>query len=192
MSSRYFSEKLPDHAIFSPSQPSWLNYSDEQIIERYCNMQATERGTRLHEWAAETIALNIRQSRTKKTLNMFINDAIGFRMIPENDFTHPTRFVYSEFFFGTCDAYSYSNKILRIHDLKTGKGPVHPEQLEIYAALFYLQEKLDPFENQTILRIYQNDDVAEWEPEPDRIKDIMALIVRKDKLLREYLGGLYG
>jgi len=190
MSYQYSSGVLPDHAIFSPSQPSWLNYSDEQTIERYCNAQAKEMGTRLHSWAAETIALNIRQSRSHKTLNMFINDAIGFRMIPENDITHPTRFVYSEFFFGTCDAYSYNNGVLRIHDLKTGKGPVHPEQLEIYAALFYLQEKLDPYKAQTILRIYQNDDVVEWEPEADRIKGIMDLIVKRDKLLREYLGGL--
>ena len=190
MSYQYSSGVLPDHAIFSPSQPSWLNYSDEQTIERYCNAQAKEMGTRLHSWAAETIALNIRQSRSHKTLNMFINDAIGFRMIPENDVTHSTRFVYSEFFFGTCDAYSYNNGVLRIHDLKTGKGPVHPEQLEIYAALFYLQEKLDPYKARTILRIYQNDDVAEWEPEADRIKGIMDLIVKRDKLLREYLGGL--
>ena len=190
MSYQYSSGTLPDHAIFSPSQPSWLNYSDEQTIERYCNAKAKEMGTRLHSWAAETIALNIRQSRSHKTLNMFINDAIGFRMTPENDITYPTRFVYSEFFFGTCDAYSYNNGVLRIHDLKTGKGPVHPEQLEIYAALFYLQEKMDPYKNQTILRIYQNDDVLEWEPEAERIKGIMDLIVKRDKLLREYLGGL--
>jgi len=183
-------ERLPDHAIFSPSQPSWLNYSDEQTIERYCKAQAKEMGTRLHEWAAETISLNIRQSRSHKTLNMFINDAIGFRMTPENEVTHPTRFVYSEFFFGTCDAYCYNNGVLRIHDLKTGKGPVHPEQLEIYAALFFLQEKLDPFKTQTILRIYQNDDVMEWEPEAEKIKGIMDLIVKRDKLLREYVGGL--
>lgn len=189
MSYLYSSDRLPDHAIFSPSQPSWLNYSEEQTIERYRNAQAKEMGTRLHSWAAETIALNIRQSRTHKTLNMFINDAIGFRMIPENEITHVTRFVYSEFFFGTCDAYSYNNRVLRIHDLKTGKGPVHPEQLEIYAALFYLQEKLDPFKNQTILRIYQNDDVMEWEPEQERIKEIMDLIVKRDKALREYVGG---
>lgn len=181
---------LPDHAVFSPSQPSWLNYTEEQTIERYQKAQATEMGTRLHAWAAETIALNIRQSRTHKTLNMFVNDAIGFRMTPENDDTHATRFVYSEFFFGTCDAYCYNNGVLRIHDLKTGKGPVHPEQLEIYAALFFLQEKQDPFKNQTILRIYQNDDVVEWEPEPERIKGIMDLIVDRDKALRNYLGGL--
>ena len=190
MSYQYSFDRLPDHAIFSPSQPSWLNYTEEQTIERYRKAQATEMGTRLHEWAAETISLNIRQSRTRKTLNMFINDAIGFHMIPEDDRTHATRFVYSEFFFGTCDAYCYNHGILRIHDLKTGKGPVHPEQLEIYAALFYLQEKLDPYKNQTILRIYQNDDVVEWEPDPERIKGIMDLIVDRDKILRDYLGGL--
>ena len=41
--------------------------------------------------------------------------------------------VYSERFFGTADAISFRNNVLRIHDLKTGKGPVHMEQLEVYA-----------------------------------------------------------
>ena len=181
--------RLPDHAIFSPSQPSWLNYSEDQMIERYKNAQAKDFGTRLHNWAAETIALNIRQARSHKTLNMFINDAIGFRMTPENDVTYPTRFVYSEYFFGTCDAYSFFNNVLRIHDLKTGKGPVHPEQLEIYAALFCLQEHVKPKDIRVILRIYQNDDCVEWEPDSEKIQDIMNFIIDRDKLIRKYIGG---
>ena len=39
------------HAVFSPSQCSWLRYDDEKAIEVYSNKKAAELGTRLHEWA---------------------------------------------------------------------------------------------------------------------------------------------
>lgn len=61
---------------------------------------------------------------------MYVNDAIGFKMTPEQPL------FYSENCFGTADAISYRNKLLRIHDLKTGLIPAHMEQLMIYAALF--------------------------------------------------------
>ena len=49
------------HAPFTASQPSWLNYSDEKVIEVYANKKAAEMGTRLHNWAAETIQLGLKQ-----------------------------------------------------------------------------------------------------------------------------------
>ena len=87
-------------------------------------------GTRLHEWAKKTIDLGLKQPRSKKTIYSYVNDAIGFKMDTE------VVLFYSERFFGTADAISFRDGILRIHDLKTGKIPAHIEQLEVYAALF--------------------------------------------------------
>ena len=39
------------HAVFSPSQCSWLRYDDEKALNVYVNKQASERGSRLHAWA---------------------------------------------------------------------------------------------------------------------------------------------
>ena len=71
------------HAPFSPSQPSWLRYDDEKALEVYENKKAADLGTRLHRWAKETIDLKIKQPKTKKTLYMYVNDAIGFGMDTE-------------------------------------------------------------------------------------------------------------
>lgn len=54
------------HAPFGASKSSWLRYSDEKVVEVYNNLQAAEMGTRLHEWAKQTIDLGIKQSRSKK------------------------------------------------------------------------------------------------------------------------------
>ena len=56
------------HAPFSPSQPSWLRYDDDKAIEVYENKKAAEYGTRIHQWAKDTIDLKIKQPKTKKTL----------------------------------------------------------------------------------------------------------------------------
>ena len=102
------------HAPFGASKSSWLRYSDDKIVEVYNNLQAAEIGTRLHEWAKQTIDLGIKQSRSKKTIYSYVNDAIGFNMSTE------VILFYSERFFGTADAISFRNNFLRIHDLKTG------------------------------------------------------------------------
>lgn len=54
------------HALFSPSQPSWLNYDEEQIEARVRNQYRTVLGTELHEFVASQIMLghkvtNVRQ-----------------------------------------------------------------------------------------------------------------------------------
>ena len=126
------------HAPFSPSQPAWLRYSDEKAIAVQQNKKAAELGTSLHAWAKETIDMGIKQPRSKKTLYAYVNDAIGFRMSTE------VVLYYSDRFFGTADAICFRNNKLRIHDLKTGIGPVHMEQLEVYAALFCLEYKIRP------------------------------------------------
>lgn len=86
-------------------------------------------------------------------------------------------------FSGTADAISFRNNFLRIHDLKTGRRPVHIEQLEIYAALFCLEYRVKPEEIQIELRIYQNDEILVHEPSADDIIQIMNKIVHCDKLL---------
>ena len=167
------------HAPFGASKSSWLRYSDEKIIEVYNNLQAAEMGTKLHEWAKQTIDLGIKQSRSKKTIYSYVNDAIGFNMSTE------VVLFYSENFFGTADAISFRNNFLRIHDLKTGRRPVHMEQLEIYAALFCLEYKVKPGDIRMELRIYQNDEILVHEPTAEDILPIMDKIVHVNKMLEK-------
>ena len=167
------------HAPFSPSQPSWIRYDDNKAIEVYMNRKASEMGTRLHAWAKDTIDLGLKQPRTKKTLYAYVNDAIGYRMETE------VVLFYSERFFGTADAISFRNNLLRIHDLKTGKHPANMEQLEVYAALFCLEYKVKPSDIKMELRIYQNDEVIVHIPESEDIVKIMQKIVSLDKLLEK-------
>ena len=172
------------HAPFGASKSSWLRYSDDKIVEVYNNLQAAEMGTRLHEWAKQTIDLGIKQSRSKKTIYSYVNDAIGFNMSTE------VVLFYSENFFGTADAISFRNNFLRIHDLKTGRRPVHMEQLEIYAALFCLEYKVKPGDIRMELRIYQNDEILVHEPTAEDILPIMDKIVHVNKMLEKIEGGV--
>lgn len=167
------------HAPFSPSQPSWLRYDDDKAVEVYLNRKAAEMGTKLHQWAKDTIDLGIKQPRSKKTIYSYVNDAIGYRMNTE------VVLFYSERFFGTADAISYKNGLLRIHDLKTGKRPVHMEQLLIYAALFCLEYKIKPGEIEFELRIYQNDEIEILKPTAEDILPIMDKIIRLDRITEQ-------
>lgn len=164
------------HAVFPASQSSWLRYDDEKALEVYANRKAAERGTKLHEWAKTTIDLGIKQPKSKKTIYQYVNDAIGFKMDTE------VVLFYSERFFGTADAISFRNNVLRIHDLKTGKSPVHMEQLMVYAALFCLEYNYKPHQIEIELRIYQNDEILYHKPEVDEIVPIMDKIIHLDKL----------
>ena len=167
------------HAIFSPSQPYWLRYDDNKAVEVMTNKQAADMGTKYHEWAKKTIDLGIKQPKSKKTLYAYVNDAIGYKMSTE------VVLYYSPRFFGTADSISFRNNFLRIHDLKTGKGPVHPEQLLVYAALFCLEYKIKPSEIDIELRLYQNDDILVIEPKADDIVPIIDKIIHLDKVLEK-------
>ena len=168
------------HAFLGASKFHWLNYSEEKLAESYFKHLAKEKGTELHEFAATCIRLGQKLPRSEKTLNMYVNDAIGFKMSTE------VVLYYSDKFFGTADAISFRNGVLRIHDLKTGKvGKIesHLEQLEIYAALFCLEYRIKPGDIEIELRVYKNDEVICHTPTAEDIVPIMDKIIHLNKLL---------
>lgn len=169
------------HAFLSASQYHWIRYDEEKIIDRYNKQLAVAKGTELHEFASRCIQLRQKLPKSKKTLNSFVNDAIGYRMASEQVL------FYSENCFGTADAIHFDEhkRFLRIHDLKTGITPAHFEQLMIYAAIFCLEYGYKPESIDMELRIYQNDEVVIMEPEAIDITNIMDTIVRFDKALNK-------
>lgn len=166
------------HAFLSASKYHWVNYDEEKLATTYSNFLAVQKGTKLHDFAAQCIELGQKLPKSKKTLNMYVNDAIGFRMTPEQVL------YYSDNCFGTADAISFRDGLLRIHDLKTGATPAHMEQLMIYAALFCLEYRMKPAEIGMELRLYQSDEILIHEPEVDEIVPIMDKIVSFDKLIQ--------
>jgi len=176
------SELEGKHAFFGGSKYQWINKTPEENVQAYKNHCATEYGTQLHEHAANCIKFKTKLAKTKNTLNMYVNDAIGYRMSPE------VPLKYSNEAFGTADAIAYDEKkkFLRIHDLKTGVGPTHMEQLEVYAAFFCLEYHIDPMDISMELRIYQNDEVKVFIPDPNDIKDIMEKTMASNKALYDY------
>ena len=167
------------HAFLGASKYHWINYDNEKLITTYRNYLAIEKGTLLHDFARRCIELGIKLPKSKKTLNSFVNDAIGFRMTPEQVL------YYSDNCFGTTDAISFKDNFLRIHDLKTGVTPANMNQLLIYAALFCLEYKKRPIDIHAELRIYQNDEIIVYEPAVEEIVPIMDKIISFDKLLNK-------
>lgn len=167
------------HAFLSASKYHWVRYSDDKFDKVYTTALAAARGTELHDFAAQAIRLGIKMPRTHTTLNDYVNDALGFRMTPEQVL------CFSANAFGTADAISFRKNILRIHDLKTGVIPAHMEQLEIYAALFCLEYEIPPHTIDMELRIYQNDDIVIHIPDPDAIAHIMDKIRTFDRRINE-------
>lgn len=163
------------HAFLSASKYHWVNYDEEKLAIAYSRFLATQKGTRLHDFACECIQLGIRLPKTKKTLNMYVNDAIGFRMETEQTL------FYSDNCFGTADAISFRQGFLRIHDLKTGITKASVTQLEVYAALFCLEYDKSPNDIGMELRLYQSDDILIHNPEREDILYIMDKIIVFDK-----------
>ena len=167
------------HAFLSASKYHWINYDEEKLSDTYLKYLATQRGTELHAFACQCIRLGVKLPRTRKTLNMYVNDAIGYKMTPEQPL------YYSENCFGTADAISFNKNLLRIHDLKTGVSPTSMHQLEIYAALFCLEYRKQPQDIDMELRIYQSGEVYVHEPPSDDILEIMDKIILFDKKIDE-------
>ena len=200
------------HAFLGASKSSWLNKSNDQLIESYARQYIPQIGTALHDIARKHIKHGFKLTRSSKkeillsviedyhipgyvvdaaidydavfdNLTNYVNESIGYRMVPEQIL------YYSENCFGTADAISqldsiFKQKLLRIHDLKTGTTPVHIEQLLIYAALFLLEYNTKPNEIDIELRIYQNNDIIEHIPSADELVPIIDRIITADKLLK--------
>lgn len=203
------------HAMFSPSQSSWLRYDDQTMLDRYTGKYRTALGTEIHEYAAIQINLYLKVSSVRnlvsglttyiytkyqglkqneygmllikhleympqevfETVKKYINDAIGFRMTPEQPL------YYSEYFFGTTDTICFRDNFLRIHDLKTGDKQARMEQLECYAALFCLEYKFKPSDIQMELRLYQSNEIIFHNPGPEEIDPIIEKIVYSTKMI---------
>ena len=165
------------HAFLGASKYHWINYDDDKLIESYSKFQATLNGTILHDFACQCITLGQKLPKSQKTLNMYVNDAIGFKMKPEQVL------YYSDNCFGTADAIVFRNNLLRIHDLKTGVTRAHMEQLEIYAALFCLEYNKKPSDIDMELRIYQNNEIIVHNPTVEDILPIMDKIISFDKII---------
>ena len=171
------------HSFLSPSKAYWLNDDDEQLVTRFRNSYATELGTILHDIARKHIKFGYKLNRNDRksiqldlldkgipgsvldglnfdaifaNLSAYVNDSIGFGMKPE------VVLYYSDNCFGTTDAISYSEKerLLRIHDYKSGTTPAKMEQLMIYAALFCLEYRVRTTNFACELRIYQNSEIV--------------------------------
>jgi len=101
------------HAFLGASKYHWVNYDDEKVALSYLRFLAVRKGTELHDFAERCINLRQRLPRSKKTLNSYVNDAIGFRMIPEQglEFTNNC--------YGTADSISFNNKILSLFNTES-------------------------------------------------------------------------
>lgn len=166
------------HSYLSPSQPSWLGYDDDKFDRVYTSHLQARKGDRLHKLAALLIRERQRLEDTGQTLNSYVNDAIGFRLSPEQTL------FWSDNAFGTADAIGIQGKKLRIFDLKTGLNKTSIEQLEAYAALFCLEYRYKPFEIEIELRIYQNDEVRVYNADPVAIDLIMKRYEYLDKRIQ--------
>ena len=193
------------HALLGASNYSWINYeSDEQLLRKFCSYYSTDIGTLLHEFAADRIKFGLRLTKSEKksalchllkrgiprsvinkldfdmifdNLMSYVNDSIGFHMEPE------VILYYSDNCFGTADAIAFDEKILRIHDLKTGVTPAHMEQLLIYSALFCLDNRIKPKDISYELRIYQGNEAVIYNPEPNEVLEYSEQIVRANKFI---------
>lgn len=195
------------HAFLGASNFHWVNWNDQIFENRYYSQFSTTIGTAIHALAHDCILNRTKLNKHDRHLieitlyhayipkdaydpddilmNLipFVNDAIGYHMSSE------ILLYYNNYCFGTCDAISFSEKerILRIHDLKTGMTTAHMEQLLIYAALFCLEYHKNPHQFKTELRIYQNFNIVVEEPDANDIETFMNLIQERSKTIMSYL-----
>lgn len=158
------------HAFLGASKSHWIRYDLEKMKRIWTNKFKSEEGTRKHKLAAFCIQERVRLQENESTLSMYVNDAIGFRMTPEQVL------FYNDDCFGTPDAISFRQGVLRIHDLKTGVHPASFDQILIYFALFCLEYATNPYDIEMIARIYQNDEVLEYVANGEEVQEIMNTI----------------
>lgn len=128
------------HAPFPPSQSSWLNYSDEQLLDAFVSKHRAELGTEMHEWASYQIILLSKVSNPREVnkgvkthiYEKYIRDPEyrdlllkHLSYIPSESFSSVKSFIndsigfgmesekklyFSEYFNGTSDAIKYYDK----------------------------------------------------------------------------------
>lgn len=167
------------HAFLGASNYHWLSYNEDKLASYYAKHKATLQGTKMHALAKELIEMGVKLPQKRKTLNMYVNDAIGYKMTPEQIL------YFSNNCFGTADAISFRKNKLRIHDLKTGTTPAHMEQLLIYNALFCLEYDIKPSDIETELRIYQSNDVIIFCPTIEDVLPVIDKIQTFDRILND-------
>lgn len=167
------------HAFLGASKPYWLNYDEEKLVETYDKSMTAARGTRLHNLAKLLIDEGVGLPDNGMTLNMYVNDCIGYRMKTE------VTLFYSYYAFGTTDAIQFRDNLLQIFDLKNGVSPSKETQLEVYAALFCLEYNVKPAEIDYDLRIYQNDEIYDFDTDVERILHVMGKIVDYSRIIQE-------
>lgn len=168
------------HAFLSASSYHWINYTDDKLAHAFRTSQASRRGVELHELARNCIRLGVKLPDTPLTINQYVNDAIGFKMVPEQIL------FYSINCYGTADTIGFRKNKLRVHDYKSGVSKASEWQLYVYAALFCLEYGFKPHEIETELRIYQSDEVRIYEADPDNTAHIMDKIVTFDKYIEAW------
>ena len=198
------------HAILSPSQNSWTNYtSTDQLYSRVCSTYTQEIGTLLHQLAATAVKYQVKIPKiAAKPLILlyllshniprgiidadsyipnfcaYVNDAIGFDMVPEQ----PLK--YSDNAFGTADAIRFNEKKmhLRIHDYKSGTTKPCLRQLEVYAAYFCLEYHIKPKDLTFELRIYWQNQIIVGNPTAADILPLMDRIIDYDNYIKSLKG----
>lgn len=167
------------HAFLSASNYHWINYELDKLKYVYEQSQAARKGIELHDFAKRAIQLRIKLPDLPLTMNMYVNDAIGYGMVPEQ------LLYYTENCFGTADTIGFRNNTLRIHDYKSGLHKASEKQLYVYAAYFCLEYGFKPHDIKIELRIYQNDQVFEYIAEPDFVWYIMKKAEEFDRYIKE-------
>lgn len=167
------------HAFLSASQSAWVNYDPDKLVTVYKNQQRKIDGTIQHDFASVAIKQGIKLAPRKQAIHMFVNDAIDLEMDSE------VILKYSNNAFGTADAISFKEGLLRIHDLKTGVNPVKFRQLDVYAAFFCLEYGIDPARISIEQRIYQGREILVQIPSPEAIDNLVNIIIEFDKIIEE-------
>lgn len=203
-----YSKLKNTHAFCGASNYRWRNYDIDKLIQSKVSSYATTIGTLLHEYAAENIKKKFKIAKSDKrsilrylgvehgvplsaidtnrlfpNLMNYVNDAIDFNMDPE------VTLYFSDDFYGTADAISWEDNVLRISDLKTGVTPASFMQLENYAAFFCLDYKVKPTQIEKIeFRIYQNGEIIGAEPEPIILVPIIEQVIEFNRVLTDFEG----
>ncbi len=201
-----YSKLKNTHAFCGASNYRWRNYDPEKLIQSKENSYATTIGTLLHDRAAHYISKPKKMIKSSKisiydyltidndipesaididrlfpNLMNYVNETIAFEMDPE------ITLYFSDNFYGTADAISWEDGLLRISDLKTGVTPASFMQLENYAVFFCLDYKIKPSQIKKLeFRIYQNNEVLFADPDPHILNPIIEQVIEFNKILSDF------